>query len=128
MSTTSFAIFSTRIEFITTTVKNGEYSSTASEYSPENDVHWHQYHSIMRNYGQLLRARLLAWKLYSLAVIRRPPMQSKKVITLLLILTSLSLLAVMALYVKLDTTAKSLSDGNTTTRSCCGTKGGCNNK
>jgi len=55
-------------------------------------------------------------------------MQSKKVITLLLVLTSLSLLAVMALYVKLDTTTKSLAAGNTTTRSCCANKGGCNNK
>lgn len=55
-------------------------------------------------------------------------MQSNKVITLLLILTSLSLLAVMALYVKLDTTTKSLTAGNTTTKSCCGTRGGCNSK
>lgn len=56
-------------------------------------------------------------------------MQSKKVVTLLLILTSLSLLAVMALYVKLDTTTKSLSAGNTTTKSCCGSKPACcNNK
>ena len=54
-------------------------------------------------------------------------MQSKKVITLLLVLTSLSLLAVMALYVKLDTTTKNLSAGNTTTKSCCGAMGGCSN-
>lgn len=55
-------------------------------------------------------------------------MLSKKVVTILLVITSLSLLAVMALYVKLDTTTKSLAAGNTTIKSCCGTKGGCNNK
>lgn len=54
-------------------------------------------------------------------------MLSKKVITLLLVLTSLSLLAVMALYVKLDTTTKSLAAGNPTTKSCCGNRGGCSN-
>ena len=56
-------------------------------------------------------------------------MQSKKVVTILLVVTSLSLLAVMALYVKLDTTTKSLSAGNTSARSCCGSvKSCCDNK
>jgi hypothetical protein len=56
-------------------------------------------------------------------------MQSNKIITILLILTSLSLLAVMALYVKFDSATKTLTAGNSPAKSCCGSKPACcNNK
>lgn len=55
-------------------------------------------------------------------------MNSKKLITILLAVTSISLLAAIGMYVKLDSSTKSISAGNVPARGCCGiVKSCCNN-
>lgn len=55
-------------------------------------------------------------------------MNSKKLITILLAVTSISLLAAIGMYVKLDSSTKSISAGNAPARGCCGiVKSCCNN-
>ena len=56
-------------------------------------------------------------------------MDSKKMITILLVVTSISLLAAIGMYVKLDNSSRSMTAGNAPAQGCCGiVKSCCNTK